>query len=220
MTVTPLRLDLGHEPRSDAGKTLAALLTSRAQMASRADAIEVQQRQAVEDRDAAAVALAQLERKSAAGEPVSQGERTKAEKTLSETRAQADAPWAERRAGAIAAVGDADDAIRRFIAEHLDELVDELREDGTAAAESVDAACRSIVEGYQARMLIEERLTSLLSMVRVPRVGDVTRTKAESVVGEANRLLDSGGEQAPVMRVDPRAPRHGQSVAEVEHVLA
>jgi len=40
MTITSLRLDLGHEPRSDAAKTLAALLASRAQMASRADAID------------------------------------------------------------------------------------------------------------------------------------------------------------------------------------
>jgi hypothetical protein len=220
MSVASLRLDLGDAPRSEAAKTLVAMLANRAAMAERADAVDVRQGEAVQRRDAAAIAVAQLERRAAGGEDVSQGERTKAEKTLSEARAQADAPWAERRAGAIAAVGDLDDEIKRFIAANLDELVDELREDGKAAAESVDAACRALIDGYQHRMLVEQRLTSLLSMVRIPRVGDVTRTKADGVVAEANRLLESGGEQAPVMRVDPRAPRHGQAVADVEHVLA
>src|SRR4051794_35332296 len=100
-----LLLDLGTTPRGEAAQELAALLTSRSAMAERADEIDRQQREAVAARDAASVRVAQLEREQAG-----QAERVKAERTLSAACARADEAWPERRAGALAAVGDADDA--------------------------------------------------------------------------------------------------------------
>jgi hypothetical protein len=94
-------------------------------------------------------------------------------------------------------------------AENLNALPAELAEDAQAAAAAVDAAAHGLVAAYHERMLVENRVTTLSSLIRIPRVGDVARTKAEPLVREAERLLANGGEQAPTLAVDPRAPRHG-----------
>ena len=184
-------------------------------MAGRADEIDARQREAGQRRESAAVALAQLERSSASGEQVAAKTRTDAEAALAKAQADVAAPWAERRAGATAAIADADREMRLFIGANLDALLDELREGAEAAAGAVDRACQDLVAAYGERQRCERRVTSLAAMVRNPRAGDVVRTRAEAVAREASALLAQGGEAPPVLVVDPRQPRHGQ-VEEIE----
>jgi hypothetical protein len=134
---------------------------------------------------------------------------------LAAARGRAEQPWPERRAGVERAATDADHEIQRFVASNLDALLNELHEDAEAAAAAVDAAAHGLVSSYHDRMLVEGRLTALCALVRIPRPGDVHRTRAEAVVREAERLLQQGGEQAPTLHVDPREPRHGATIAEV-----
>jgi len=98
--------------------------------------------------------------------------------------------------------------------------VAELHEDAEAAAEAVNRACRAVEAAYYERQAVEQRVTTVAAMVRVPRPGDVRRTKAEAVVRETNRLLAEGGEQAPTLTVDPRKPRHGETITETEQPAA
>jgi hypothetical protein len=47
-------------------------------------------------------------------------------------------------------------------------------------------------------------------MIRQPRPGDVGRTRAEAVAAAASALLQTGGEQPPLLRDDPATPRPGE----------
>jgi hypothetical protein len=100
-----------------------------------------------------------------------------------------------------------------FVGEHLDELLAELHEDSNEAAGAVNRACRVLEAAYQERQAVEQNVTALAGMVRVPRPGDVQRTRAEAVVREANRLLAEGGEAPARLTVDPRAPARRDSRA-------
>lgn len=59
-------------------------------------------------------------------------------------------------------------------------------------------------------------MTTLAAMVRAPQLGDVARTRAEAVAAAASALLMAGGEQAPLLRNDPRQPQHDEPAAEAE----
>jgi hypothetical protein len=98
----------------------------------------------------------------------------------------------------------------------MDELLAELREDAENAAADVTRAVARFVDAYAERQRVEQRMTSLCARIRIPRPGDIVGTRAEAAVREANRLLDAGGEVAPVPRVDPSHPRHAETVAELE----
>jgi len=203
-------------PRSEAGRELAALVAARQELDDRADELDVQQRQVSEEVARLSAELADLERRAAAGEQVTAAARSKAEEALVRARVQAAAPWAERREGVRAAAREADAALRTFVAEHLDELLAEAAEDAEDAAEAVNRACRLVESAFHARQAAEQRVTWLASLVRIPRVGDVQATRAEAVVREANRLLAEGGETPPLLKIDPRRPRHATTIAETE----
>jgi hypothetical protein len=200
---------------STAATELAALAAARAELDERADAIDREQRQASENVARLSAALADLKRRAAAGEQVSDEERTKAERELTQARITAGAPWAERRDGVRAAIRDADHAERTFVADHLDELLVELVDEAETAASAVDRACHALIAAYRERQAVEARVTALCAQVRIPRPGDIVRTRSEQVAREAERLLQAGGEAAPVPAVDPRQPRHGATIAEV-----
>jgi hypothetical protein len=207
-------------PRGEAAKELARLVNRRHELDDREAALDSEQRQANEDATRLSAELADLERANAAGEQVSEKTRREAEASLTKARILAAEPWAERRAGIQAAARDEEHAIQVFVAEHLDELVAELEEDADAAADAVNRACGAVESAYLERQLVEQRLTALVGMVRIPRPGDISRTVAEDVRRAAADLLLAGGEQAPKLRVDPRKPRHPEAVAEVEEPAA
>jgi hypothetical protein len=216
MSASPAsRLDLGRAPRSEVSTELAALLDQGHALRERVDDIDRQQREATERAATASAALAQLERRSLAGEDVGP-ERKKLEAELAKAKATAAEPWAERRAGGQQAVRDFEQEVTRFVGQHLGELAAELHEDAEAAAERVDNACHALIAAYHERMLIEGRVIGISAMVRAPQLGDVARTKAEAVVSEANALLQAGGEQAPLLRNDPRQAQHDEPAAEAE----
>jgi chromosome segregation ATPase len=202
---------------SSAATELAVLAATRAELDERADALDREQRQASENVARLSAALADLERRAAAGEQISDEARTKAERELTQARITAGEPWAERRDGVRAAIRDADHATRTFVAEHLDELLADLVDEAEAAATAVDRACHALITAYRERQAAESRVTELCAMVRPPRPGDIVRTRSEALAREAERLLAQGGEAAPVPAVDPRQPRHGTTrpIAEV-----
>jgi hypothetical protein len=206
--------------RGEAAKKLAALVASSASLDDREAELDQQERQAHDDARRLSAELAGLERSDAAGEEVSEKTRRDAEQALTKARVKAAEPWAERRAGIQAAARDQEHAILQFVAENLDELVAELEQDGEDAAEALNRACRAVETAYLERQLVEQRLTSVVGMVRIPRPGDIQRTMAEGVRRAAGDLLMAGGEQAPKLRVDPRQPRHPEAIAEAEQPVA
>jgi hypothetical protein len=217
MSVGPAaRLDLGPAPRSAAGVELAALLVQGRTLRDRVDAIDAEQRQASEDVVRLSAELADLERRAAAGEQVSAKKREAAEAALAKARSRHAEPWAERRAGVQAAVRDHERQVVIFVGQHFSEVYGELAEDAEAAATRVDNACHELIAAFHERMLIEGRVTTLAAMVRAPELGGVARTHAEAVAAAASALLQSGGEQAPLLRDDPRQPASVQRTVEAE----
>jgi hypothetical protein len=111
----------------------------------------------------------------------------------------------------------ADQAVTAFVGEHLDELLAELREDAENAAQDVNRAAARLVDAYDERMRVEQRTVSILSTVRRPtRPGAIRATRAEALARQANRLLSEGGEAAPLPRIDPREPLHGEQLAALD----
>jgi hypothetical protein len=195
-------------------RELEALSANRAELASKLGDLDQAQRRASEDVTRLSEQLADLERRAAAGEQVSDQARTKAERELTQARVAAAAPRAERQDGVRAAIRDADHAARTFVADHLDELLAALAEEAEASALAVDQACHALIAAYRERQAVESRVTALCAMIRPARPGDIVRTRSEAVVREAGRLLSGGGEAAPLVAVDPRQPRHGAKIAE------
>ena len=216
MLVGPVaRLDLGSTPRSEVSKELAALVAQDRALRDRVDDIDREQREATERAEAATAALAELERHALAGDDVSQ-QRKKFEAELAKAKAAAAEPWAERRAGGQQAVSDHAQQVTLFVGQNFAALYGELAEDAEAAATSVDHACNELLAAYHERQVIDGRVTTLASMVRQPQLGDVARTRGEAVAAAASALLQAGGEQAPLLRDDPRQPQQDEPPAEAE----
>jgi hypothetical protein len=216
MSVGPAaRLDLGTTPRSEAGVELAALLDRGRALRERVDAIDREQREATERAATASAALAQLERRALTGEDVG-GQRKKLEAELAKAQAAASEPWSERHSGGQAAVRDHEQQVVLYVGQHFAELYGELAEDAESAATRIDSACHELIAAFHERMIVEGRLLTLAAMVRAPQLGDVARTRAEAVAAAASTLLQVGGEQAPLLRNDPRQPESVEPPAEVE----
>jgi hypothetical protein len=198
-------------PRGEAAKELVALVARRRELDEREGELDQQQRQATAEVELMRARLADLERAAVSGEKVDEKTRREAEEALTRARLKAAEPWAERREGVRAAMREADQAVTSFVGENLDELLAELHEDAEAAAEAVNRACRAVESAYYERAAVEQRVTTIAGMVRIPRRGDVQRSRAEAVVREATRFLEAGGEAPPFLTVDPRAPRHGEA---------
>jgi hypothetical protein len=203
-------------PRGEAAHELATLVARRHELDAREGELDQQQRAATAEVELMRTKLADLERADAAGEQVSSQARAKAERALTEARARAGGPWAEKRAGIHAAMREADQAVTSHVAENLDELLGELAEDAQAAAAETNRACARLIDAYAERARVEQRVTSLCAIIRHPRPGDIVYTRAAAVAREAERLLAEGGEAAPLPRVDPREPRHGEMIGEVD----
>jgi vacuolar-type H+-ATPase subunit H len=194
---------------------LAALAERREHALAEASAIEAKGRAAHQAAVHASREFEQIERTRIAGtEKVTSAAVRAAEETLAAARATASEPWNERARAAKMGADDLLHQMQRFAAEHLDELLEGLREKGEAAARTVDAGAEMILDGYAARAAAEREVFALISMIRATKPGDVERTKAEQLAGEAQKLLREGGEVAPVVLHDPRKPRHAVVAAE------
>jgi small-conductance mechanosensitive channel len=192
------------DPRSAQARELNLLVSEQDALARRRDELDNERRAAWERAQELSGELATLEHRAARGEKVPAAERSKLEAALAAAKAKTEEPWTERVAGVEAAVREQDGALRRYVADNLGPLFTELAEEAEAAASAVDAACRDLVSAYMRRMDVEAQTTALSALVRIPRPGDISRTHAEQVVMEANRLLESGGEQPPLLRVELR----------------
>jgi hypothetical protein len=219
MSVGPAaRLDLG-TPRSVSSTELAALLAHGRDLRDRVDQVDRQEREAAARAAAASEALAQLERRGLAGDDVG-AQRKKLEAELAKSKAAAAEPWAERRAGGQQAVRDHDRQVVLFVGQHFADLYTELAEDAEAAAVRVDHACNEFLAAYYERMTVEGRVIALTAMIRQPDPNAVARTRAEAVAAAASALLQAGGEQAPLLRSDPRPAPRDEPVAEPEPAAA
>jgi hypothetical protein len=66
-----------------------------------------------------------------------------------------------------------------------------------------------VVAVFQERERIAGELSTLVSTVVRVHPGDVTYPRADQAARAASDLIESGGEAPPVLRRDPREPRHG-----------
>jgi hypothetical protein len=202
---------------SSVSTELATLRAQGANLDDRLQAVDTQQREATAARDAASAALVRLEQKAVTGDTVSAAERKKAEDTLSRAQIEAAAPWAERRAAVQAAIRDHERQLRAFASEHLSELYDDLAGAAQAAAEDVDHACRTIVEAVDRRMAVERDVFALIGLAgRLPDPNAVARTRTDALRQAVHALLQAGGEQAPLLRDDPRQVASVEPTVEAE----
>jgi hypothetical protein len=195
-------------PRCGEARELNDLLARRADLANRVREAEHAGTHVSAERMAASAAVQAVERRRASGESVPDAELKRATKALEAAKAREAEPWRERVAGMREAMRAMDHDIAAFVVQHFDALADEIAGDGQAATARVDDAARELIAAHAARQGVEQRVFALAGVVRNPRPGDVTRTRAEAVAREAGALLQRGGEDAPTLLADPRQPRH------------
>jgi hypothetical protein len=184
---------------------LAELDKRRTLVARRLDELDRSQREASQALQQARAAVVEAERKDAA--PAARG---KLESALRTAEARAAEPWPQRLEGAKASLRDADKERREFIGEHLTELVEERERAGAECAARINDHLTGLAAAYSEWNTIAQQITALASSVAPLRPGDVSYTRVESLIREVEAVLLRGGEQGPVLRHDPRQPRHGQ----------
>jgi hypothetical protein len=215
MTVT---LSADVPPNTPAWTELGVLLDRRADLTAALDRLGADQREASRAVETAANALAELERLSYTPSAPSATERKAAETALSKARAEANAPWAERRKGIAAAIRDADAEIETFVRSHFGDLADALMAQGAEAAAALDRAAADVLTAYTQREAVAARLSALSSRVRPVRPGDISRSRGERLAAEAERLRTEGGEAPVVLVNDPLQPRHATEIPETADV--
>jgi hypothetical protein len=191
-------------PRSAEAIELNRLLTLRTELVSKVDEIERRQLSSHQDAAEASSALEQLERRALTGEKVTDAQRKRAEDTLAKAREAEREPWGERVRAAQQAVRDADQMVRAFVAETLDALLVELTEDAERVAAKVNGRAADFLVAVGERRAAEQRTLGLCSLVRPMTPNSVPTTRSDAARLEVARLLDTGGEPPPVLRVaDP-----------------
>jgi chromosome segregation ATPase len=185
-------------PCGEAMVELVRLREREREAHTRVDEVGRQAREASAELAAAREQLTEFERKGD-GRPV---DRRKLEQRLAETEARATEPWRERRAGAERGAQDARTAVARYAAEHLDELVAAIEEDGRAAAQQVDHAAEQFLHAVERRAEVDRQLTGTVALTRRMRPGTVARAKSDEAVREVQRMLERGGEAPPTLRIE------------------
>jgi hypothetical protein len=180
-------------------KELVELVQGEDEARARVDEINRQARAATQEVADAREALIQLERQAGG---ITMAQRRKAEARLSLAEEAAAAPWRERRAGAEHAARDAHHAVQLHAAQHLNELVAELEEDGRAAAEQVDHAAQAFLDAVQRRAEVDRALTETVALTRAMRPGDIARGRSEEATRAVTALLQRGGEAPPAVRIE------------------
>jgi hypothetical protein len=186
-------------PRGEAMKELAELVQREAEARARIDKVGREARAATQEVADAREALIQLERQAGG---ITMAQRRKAEARLSLGEEAAAAPWRKRRAGAEHGARDAHHAVQLHAAQHLNELVAELEEDGRAVAEQVDDAARAFLDAVQRRAEVDRALTETVALTRHMRVGDIARSRSEEAARAVTELLQRGGEAPPAVRIE------------------
>jgi hypothetical protein len=213
-------VDVGIVPGMDEPTTATARLIEKREHAAaalaRVDEIEAQARAASQALATASTALVEFERADD-GPPA---ERRRLEKALADAKITAAEPWVERAEGARRRARDGDQAVRSFTVEHLSELVAALEADGAAAASRLNAACEALVAAYGERESVARQIAAVVGQSGGMRPGDVSGSSADGLAREAQRLIQAGGEQGPMLRRD-RYPRLvEQDLIETEHAVA
>jgi len=196
---------MSDQPRS-ASEEFSRLTDARVRAEARVRELEAEQRQAGVTLTATSEALAEFERRGDG----KQAERTRLERELAEAKAAVAAPWAERIEGARRRARDARGEVQRFVTAHLAELVQARQVDGQAAADRINSAVSEMLAAYAEWAAVSQEISTLLSLVGPVRPGDVSFTRSEALAREASRLVQQGGEQAPVLRHSPGVPQHGR----------
>jgi chromosome segregation ATPase len=177
-----------------AAEGLAELTQRRQAAEERVLDVEREARSAGEARETARRELVAFERNGSG----SAAERTKLERALNEAESRVSERWAERIAGARAAVADAQGAIRDYSAANLDELVAGLTREGEAAAERVNSAAEALVEACRRHGAIGSQISATIHGAGIHVTpDDVSRPRAGEVARAAATLLQRGGEEAP-----------------------
>jgi hypothetical protein len=193
-------------PRSAEAFELNRLLRPRTELVAKVDELERCQREAHQVATRASSALEQLERRSLAGERITDAQRRRAEDTLVKAREAEREPCGERIRAAHWAVRDADQMVRAFVAESLDALLVELTEDAERAAAKVNERASDFLIAVDERQAAERRTLGLCSLVRPMKPNSVPATRSSRARLEVARLLDAGGEQPPVLWVADGVP--------------
>jgi hypothetical protein len=149
-------------------------------------------------------ALEQFERRVFAGEKVTDAQRRRAEDTLTKALDAEREPWGERARAAQQAVREAAQMIRTYVVENLDALLVELTENAERAAANVNERASDFLVAVDERRAAEQRTRGLCSLVMPMNPNSIPATRSDAARVEVARLLDTGGEPAPVLRLaDP-----------------
>ena len=187
--------------RGEAMVALARLADQEAQLRARVDQVTTDARRAQEALAEAREHLVAIERAAGPDGPSAQ-ERSTAEKRLAQAERAAAAPWRERFAGAERAAADAHHEVVLHAAEHFDALIDELEENGRAAAEQVDHAAEAFLAATARLTEAQQRLIEVVALTgRAMRPHDITQPKSDQARLAVQGFVETGGEEPPRFRV-------------------
>jgi hypothetical protein len=189
----------GIAARGEAMVELVRLAEREAEAQARIGEVGREARAAAQEVQDAREALIELERKP---DGVSMAQRRKVEARLALAEEKVAERWPEKRAGAERAARDRRHELQLFAAEHLNELVGELEQDGRDAAEGVDRAAEAFLRAVERRTETERALIEVTALTRAMSPNDVARSRADEARAAVEAMLQGGGEVAPTLRID------------------
>jgi predicted NACHT family NTPase len=179
-------------------KEVQRLLAHEHELREHIHTVDAQTRAAGAELTSAREHLIQLE----AGSPTAK-QRADAERRLAAASEQAGKPWLERRAGAERAAATAHQQAQTYVADNLDAIIDELEENGRAAADQVDQAAGQFLAAVAARAAADQTAHAVLSLGARIQPGDIAGARSDEAAIAVRRLLEQGGEAAPTLRREP-----------------
>lgn len=198
-----MSFDIFEAARTPAAQEFERLDAHAADLAARVREIEQARDGAAREAARLSDELAGLERQRASGDDLTSATVAKAEKALTAARLEAGAPWPERIKGAQAAARAARSAAQTFAASNYHLLTDELREDAMAAKQRCDAVLEAVADAYAERARVSQRATALAALVGLREPMLVPESRLGRIVREAEAVMMSGGEVAPLPRREP-----------------
>jgi hypothetical protein len=193
-------------PRGTEATELNRLLSRRTELVAKVDELERRQRSSHQDAAEASRSLEQLERRAFAGAKVTDAQRKGAEDALAKAQRVEREPWGERARAAQQAVRDLDQVVRAHVAEHIEALLAELTEDAERAAAGVNESANDFLAAVEQRRATEQRTAGLWSLVRRVEPNSFPASRSDEAAVQVRRLVDTGGETAPVLRVAHPVP--------------
>jgi hypothetical protein len=153
-----------------------------------------------------------LERRSLLGEDVT-ADRKRYALALKKAEAIRDEPWEAREKAGAEALRDLTHAIDALVVAEWDTIAAEQAQEADAIKQQIDSTMSQLVALIEERERIHSHATALLGCHGTVDANAVASSNCEGLRRDLIRIIEGGGERAPLPRRDPRVPVQAEYMA-------